>query len=239
MVSRFTLDHALFGARTGRGVRVAIVDSGLAPGHPHVGAVAEGISLVPSTDDVLDRVGHGTAVAAAIREKASNAELVPVKVFDRALTTDAATLSDAIRWATDNACRIVNLSLGTSNTAHTALLAGAIQYAVDRHVLVVSAYRSDSVRWFPGSLAGAVGVTGRTDVERDELDLALDIETGCSHLVASIYPRPIPGVPRERNLHGISFAVANASGFLARLCEPPSLALPRAEDVFAVLNGAA
>ena len=33
---------------------------------------------------------------------------------------------------------------------------------------------------------------------------------------ASGYPRPIPGVPREKNLAGISFAVANATGFIAR-----------------------
>ena len=31
---------------------------------------------------------------------------------------------------------------------------------------------------------------------------------------ASGYPRPIPGVPPERNLKGISFAVANATGIL-------------------------
>jgi hypothetical protein len=33
---------------------------------------------------------------------------------------------------------------------------------------------------------------------------------------ASGYPRPIPGVPADRNLHGISFAVANVTGFVAR-----------------------
>jgi hypothetical protein len=33
---------------------------------------------------------------------------------------------------------------------------------------------------------------------------------------ASGYPRPIPGVPPERNLSGISFAVANVTDWLAR-----------------------
>ena len=33
---------------------------------------------------------------------------------------------------------------------------------------------------------------------------------------ASAYPRSIPGVPVERNLHGASFAVANMTGFVAR-----------------------
>jgi hypothetical protein len=33
---------------------------------------------------------------------------------------------------------------------------------------------------------------------------------------ASGYPRPVPGLPQERNLNGISFAVANMTGFVAR-----------------------
>jgi hypothetical protein len=37
--------------------------------------------------------------------------------------------------------------------------------------------------------------------------------------IASPYPRDIPGVPRERNLNGISFAVANMSGIVARAKE--------------------
>jgi hypothetical protein len=32
-------------------------------------------------------------------------------------------------------------------------------------------------------------------------------------LIASGYPRPIEGMPPRRNLYGISFAVAQASGF--------------------------
>ncbi len=36
---------------------------------------------------------------------------------------------------------------------------------------------------------------------------------------ASPYPRPVPGVPPDRNLKGISFAVANMTGFVARVLE--------------------
>ena len=38
-------------------------------------------------------------------------------------------------------------------------------------------------------------------------------------VAAAPYPRPIPGVPRARNLSGISFAVANVTGMLARVLE--------------------
>ena len=43
--------------------------------------------------------------------------------------------------------------------------------------------------------------------------------SGGTVYVASGYPRSLPGVPRERNLHGISFAVANMTGFVARVSE--------------------
>jgi hypothetical protein len=38
-------------------------------------------------------------------------------------------------------------------------------------------------------------------------------------LFAAPYPRDIPGVPRERNVKGVSFAVANATAFVARALE--------------------
>jgi hypothetical protein len=44
-------------------------------------------------------------------------------------------------------------------------------------------------------------------------------ENGRSCIAASGYPRDIPGVPRERNIKGVSFAVANATGFAARALE--------------------
>ena len=217
--SRLTLDHAFFAGRTGRGVRIAVVDSGIAAGHPHVGEVAVGVSLALTIGDTLDRIGHGTAVAAAIREKAPDATLVPVKVFDRALATDARTLAEAIRWAADNACQIVNLSLGTANAEHAELLQAAVSYAVERGTHVVAAFESDAVRWLPGSLTGAIGVMGRSDIEREELVAEFTAPFDRLPVGASIYPRPIPGVARERNLSGISFAVANVSGFLARWLE--------------------
>ena len=217
-VTRYTLQDAPFAGHTGRGVRVAVVDSGIATGHQHVGDVGTGVSFIAGVKDTLDRIGHGTAVAAAIREKAPGAVLIPVKVFDRALKTDAQTLAHAIDWAVEHDCRVINLSLGTLNAEHTELLQAAVTAAAGRGSVVVSAYESDGVRWLPGSLEPAAGVLADAEIDRDAI--LIDSEPGRSSRVhASIYPRPIPGVPRERNLNGISFSVANASGFLARMLE--------------------
>ena len=137
---RFTLNDALFAGRTGRGVTVAVLDSGIHGDHPHVGGVQGGMSFVgDASDDTLDRIGHGTAVAAAIREKSPDAALLAVRVFERQLATNVDVLARAIAWAADNGAALINLSLGTANAAHAARLAEAVDYALGRGAVVVSA----------------------------------------------------------------------------------------------------
>jgi subtilisin family serine protease len=217
---RYTLDDPPFAGRTGAGVRVAVLDSGIHASHPHVGSVRDGVSFVTTAErsDYTDRIGHGTAVAAAIREKSPGAELLAVRVFDRQLATSVAILCDAIVWSADAGAALINLSLGTANLANADRLAGAVEHAASRGALVVSARESNDVAWLPGSLLTVAGVTADWTCERDALEVT-QRESGLPVFSASAYPRPIPGVPRERNLSGVSFAVANVSGFLARAVE--------------------
>lgn len=200
----------------GSGLRIAIVDSGIAAGHPHVGDVEEGVSLVgEDRGDTTDRLGHGTAVAAAVREKLPAAALVPVRVLDAQLATSARILAEAIAWAVNNGARLINLSLGTTNAVHVPLFESALELARERGALVVSASGDGLVAWYPGSLPGVVGVTADADCPRFAL-AAREGPLGPG-LAASPWPRPIPGVVTERNLSGVSFAVANATGLLGRL----------------------
>jgi subtilisin family serine protease len=207
-------------------VRVAVIDSGVHAPHPHVPSVVGGASVRvdPSSDSVRvhlgdfdDVIGHGTAVAAAIHEKAPDADIWAVKVFAERLATSAPLLAAAIDHAAESAAHVVNLSLGSRNAEHAPMLEAAVQRARGRGALVVSALTSDGLPCYPGCLAGVVGVLVDPDCPRDELRVArVDGRVLC---LASPDPRPIPGVPPERNLSGISFAVANVSGFLARLVE--------------------
>ena len=73
-----------------RAVRVAVVDSGVHAGHPHVKGVAGGIAISADgreESDFTDKLGHGTAVTAVIREKAPDAAIFAVKIFHDSLTT--------------------------------------------------------------------------------------------------------------------------------------------------------
>lgn len=214
-----SLATAGFTGVTGAGVRVAIIDSGVHPGHPHVGEVASGVSFDGTGargDDTVDRLGHGTAVAAAIREKAPAAILMPVKVFDRELRATADALVAAIDWAVEAGVDVVNLSLGTANPAHQRRLGEALVRAARSGVCLVAAAEQEATRWLPGSLPLAVGVTLDWECARDAAMVEVTQEGAVRRIRmrASGYPRPIPGVPPERNLKGLSFAVANASGLL-------------------------
>ena len=158
----------------------------------------------------MDRLGHGTAVAAAIREKAPTAELYAVKIFDRQLQTNAADLVQALQWCAEHQMRLINLSLGTANPAHAGILQQAIDEAGASGAWVISAGE-----WLPGSLPGAIPVFLDWECPRDEYRTET-LPDGRVGYFASGYPRPRPGVPPERNLRGISFAVANVTGLLAR-----------------------
>jgi subtilisin family serine protease len=198
-------------------VRVAVIDSGVHAAHPHVAEIAGGIGIDENGcrhGDFVDRLGHGTAVAAAIKEKAPDAELYAVKVFDRALSTRIASLVAAIDWAAEQRMHLANLSLGTSRLEHEEVLRGAVERAASRDVIIVAARDDGGVRWLPGSLPGVVAVQLDPRCPRHTYRVA-DIG-GATVFRASGFARPIAGVPPERNLNGISFAVANMTGAIAR-----------------------
>ncbi len=217
-------------------VSIAVVDSGVHVPHPHLPAVAGGVTLEIEggvSDDFVDRIGHGTAAAAAIHEKAPDAQLWVIKVFERELATSVPVLVRAIDWATERGIRLVNMSLGTSNRLRAPELGPAIERAFRAGTVIVSAHEHQGTLWYPGALPGVVGVVAEADQPRDELGL-VELPRGTA-VIASPYPRPIPGVPVEQNLHGISFAVANATGEIARMMESAP-EIRTADDVIAVLR---
>jgi len=197
-------------------VRVAVIDSGIHADHPHVGGVAGGVCIRRGgeTAEYQDTLGHGTAVAGAIREKAPDAALYAVKVFDQSLAANVDAILRAIDWAIEQRMDVINLSLGTHNQDHRERFEQVMARAAAARVIVVSALEQDSRPLLPGSLEGVIAVGLDWDCLRDTY--RVERRNGRSIYCASGFPRPAPGVPPERNLNGISFAVANVTGLLAR-----------------------
>lgn len=211
-------------AATGRGIRIAIIDSGVHPEHDHIdasrllpGAAIAGDGTIDTAPAAtLDRLGHGTAVTAAIQEKAPDAECVPVRVFHEGLKTTGYALITAIDWATAQGVDIINLSLGSTNPGHAAAFASAVERARDAGAIVVAPNAVEGTPCYPGALEGVLSVRLDWDCPRETFRPAPD---GSGYFSASGFPRPIPGVALRRNIHGISFATAQMSGFAARALE--------------------
>ena len=172
--------HDASSAQLLRRERVAVVDSGIYAAHPHVNGIAGGVAIV--SDDYVNRLGHGTAVTAVIREKAPDAEIFAVKIFDRKLATDAQTLARAIEWCAANGIEWINLSLGTAKAEHAELLQEAVDDALSRGARVVSAYAGS----LPGCLPGRIPVL--------LIGTALARSAACENCRAAARPIPHPAI---------------------------------------------
>ena len=139
-------------------VRIGIIDSGVDPAHPGIGPIAAGTAFTSESFSkiYLDYLGHGTAVAAAIRAHAPEAELYIAKVFDRALTTDIDRLIRAIDWCIAQPVDLINLSLGTPNPTHEGVLRAAIERAGESRIVIVAPGDGS----LPGRLADVAAVKG-------------------------------------------------------------------------------
>jgi len=169
--------EAAWGLSVGRGVTVAVVDTGIAcenfeqftkasdllqtgcvPGH----------NFINKSDHANDDHGHGTHVAGTIAQSTNNgvgvaglafgAKLMPVKVLSADGWGTTAGVADGIRWAADNGAQVINLSLG--GPRNSKVLQRAVDHARSRGaVIVAAAGNSGGAVGFPGASEGVIGVS--------------------------------------------------------------------------------
>lgn len=137
--------NALKAGYTGKGVKIAVIDSGINSEHPDL-EVAGGASMIIDSSPFTDGAGHGTHVAGVIGAlnntfgvvgAAPDAELYSVKVL---ASNGAGTLEDVlngVQWAIDEKMDIINLSLTTG--IHVPELQAMLKKANDLGIVVVAA----------------------------------------------------------------------------------------------------
>ena len=166
----------------GNDVLVGVIDSGCNSHNLLNSALVEGRNFLATTEegktDVTDNVGHGTFVSGLIAARygganvigmAHHAKIMPLKIFDGGNSTDAA-VSNAIYYAADNGCKIVNMSFGTPDYSRTMKI--AIDYACGKGVIFVASVGNNAqgnenasnpnFMSYPASLDNVIGV-GATD----------------------------------------------------------------------------
>jgi serine protease len=159
---------AAAGHAGGRGVTVAVLDTGVAyktagrflRSPDLVGTrFVRGYDFVRRAESPLDRNGHGTHVASTIAEAtnngisltglAFNARIMPVRVLDSQGEGDAATIAEGVRFAAKRGAKIINLSLEFSSdvgASEIPELLSALTYAHRKGALVIAASGNEAHR---------------------------------------------------------------------------------------------
>lgn len=147
--NRINLESAYARNIDASNLTVAVLDSGLDYNHPEfTGRVLRGWNFVDHSSDVMDRMGHGTHVAGIIGAAGhngqgiagvANCKLMAVKVLNDKGEGSTDALAAAIKYAADYNAKVINLSLGSSDTTPDPVLQEAIAYAYEKGCLIVAA----------------------------------------------------------------------------------------------------
>ncbi|WP_455353472.1 type VII secretion-associated serine protease mycosin [Streptomyces sp. SYSU K217416] len=168
---------------TGKGVTVAVIDSGVDATHPDLqGQVLNGKDLAPKEDgdEHTDYDGHGTGMAGLIAGTgrrgggngafglAPGVKILPIRTPDIGLDANQIqagaefnqAVSDGIRYAADSGAKVINVSMGVLDGSEE--LAEAVKYALGKGSLIFAAVgnngEQDNEAGYPAGTPGVVGV---------------------------------------------------------------------------------
>ncbi len=235
---------------SGKGVRVAIIDTGFDLSHPDFSErVITSESFVPD-ETIEDHHGHGThcvGIACGSDDSegmrygvANEAEIYTAKVLNNQGSGAQAWILDGITWAVNNQCRVLSLSLGSRvypGQRYDMAYERAAQYALSKGAVVVAAAGNDSRRsrhqYSPVSSPAdcpsilAVGALDEklkvADFSNRALNKGGEVDLAAPGVaIYSSWPMPTG----HRTVSGTSMATPFVAGIAAMLCEKQPAGTP-------------
>jgi subtilisin len=167
-----------WGGGTGRGVRVAVIDSGIDAQHPAVDGVQGYVAFDVGPDGLVadeaphgDAYGHGTACAGIIRGLAPDCELYSVRVLGPDLTGRGAVFAAGLRWAIEHGMQVCNLSLSTGRAEFFALFHELADLAYFRGIPLVCAANNVPGASYPSLYAIVLSVAAHEGRDPEGFDV--------------------------------------------------------------------
>jgi subtilisin len=162
---RVTREWAI-GGSTGKGVSVCVLDSGVEPDHPAVGAITSAVAIslddnrepVADPDAEGDLCGHGTACAGVIRSIAPDCELHSVRVLGAGFTGSGDILLGGLRWAVAQGFDVINMSLSTTKAKFSGILHELADTAYFKRTLLVASAHNMPVESYPWRFSSVISV---------------------------------------------------------------------------------
>jgi serine protease len=231
------------GARGGRGVTVAVLDTGVAyanRGRFRLSPDFNRFTFVKGYDFIAhnpypnDRNGHGTFVAAVIAEATDNrygltglaygARIMPVRVLDAAGEGEASAIAEGVFFAVKHGAKVINLSLEFTpgvTAADIPELIEALRFAHRRGVLVVAAAGNEghAAIAYPAKAPDVVSVGATTEhgclaaYSNDGAGLTLVAPGGGPDANLPGDPNCHPEAPSGRDVYQVTFSGSSVRRF--------------------------
>ena len=158
--------------RTGKGVGVAIIDSGIDGSHPAlVGKLKESVEAKRDNKKVIfeatesgDSAGHGTACAGIISQIAPDASFCSIKVLGPGGSGDGQAFLAGLEYAIKKRYRLINLSLGTTRPQLFAPLHDLLDRAYQAGCIVVAAANNLPHPSFPSVFSSSLISVSKNDL---------------------------------------------------------------------------
>ncbi len=227
----------------GKGIRVAVLDSGVDGKHPaFAGQLREQYDVV--TDRMgsrciraqpTDGIGHGTACAGIILQLAPEAEIFSVKVIGSDSRGTADQLVAGLTFALDQGYDLINMSLGTTDARITTRLSALTDRAFYEGRIIVAAANNQGRTAYPAQFSSVLSVNmeGFEDATALRYDHGGPIELSARGIYVEA---PAPGGGTQL-FTGTSFACPHVTGLLARVLSVyPGLAAFEARMILSMLS---
>jgi subtilisin len=155
-----------WGGSAGAGVQVCILDSGVEPDHPLVGALDGAVALTKQEDGEIvveddvegDLCGHGTGCAGIVRSLAPECRLFSVRVLGAGFKGSGAILLEGLKWAIAQGFDVVNMSLSTTKRQFAGLLHELADSAYFKRTVLVASAHNMPVESYPWRFSSVISV---------------------------------------------------------------------------------
>lgn len=210
-----------WGGSTGRGVKVAVIDSGVETSHPAIGHVEGYVEVIEGPtgfefkrEPHEDTYGHGTACAGIIRGLAPECELYSVKVIG-IRGGRGAIFAAGLRWAIENGMQVCNMSLCTTKKEFFGPLHELADLAYFRNVMLATAANNMPIPGYPSMYASVFSVASHEvkDPYRFYYNPEPPVEFGAPGIDVTV---PWLG-GGSMTMTGNSFATPHIAGVIARI----------------------
>ncbi|MBX7169800.1 MAG: S8 family serine peptidase [Pyrinomonadaceae bacterium] len=220
-------------SRTGKGVSVAIIDSGIDTEHPDLtGKIKESLEAQNDgkrvhfvSSESGDSAGHGTACAGIISSIANDAELYSIKVLGAQASGDGQAFLAGLEYAIKRKFRIINLSLGTTKPQFFAPLHDLLDRAYQAGCIVVAAANNLPQPSFPSVFSSSLISVSKVD-ESDPFHFGFKYGEVIELTAPGVNVRTTWLSGGYRSLTGNSFACPHIVGIIALLLETYPMLTP-------------